>query len=235
MSAILTIDWDYFFNVDLNTRDFDFPQITDGRVKSIPDNKVWLEDEIYKAPQSFDNKSFIRLIQTLEKVSIQAAFVSENHGEMFNVVTDYIRGEYKDTTSLEIVNIDYHHDYSYNNGENLCCDNWARLLTEKYPGTTIKWCKKEDSVITSFGCHVPVEKRTFNEVIKSLSVNHFDYIHLCRSDLYSPPLRDKKFDLLMDIIADAASMEEPLKMDHIINPRKEYFEYRKLFKEVNNK
>lgn len=229
MPAILTIDWDYFFNVDLNTRDFDFPQILDGRVKSIPDNSVWLSDETYKAPQSFDNRSFLRLIQALGKVSFHRAFVSENHGEMYNVVTEYVRKKDKNNDPIEIVNVDYHHDYSFNNGDKLCCDNWARLLAEKYPDTTIKWCKREDSVTTSFGCPVPVEDRTFDEVIKSLGVNHFDYVHLCRSDLYSPPLSDGKFNLLMTMIADCAGMRSPIVLDHL-SDREEYFKYKELYR-----
>lgn len=190
MSSILTIDWDYFFNASLEDRN-DFPDIFDGTVGSIPDNSLWYDCCIKNVRPDFSSITLLENGILSPKCNPVVGFFSENHGHMINVVK-CIRNDY-DYSELEVTNIDFHHDYSYS-GSSPRCDNWVRLLKEKEPNTVLNWCKRPDSVTTSFGedvCKVaPISVISFEKVIENLSNGVYDYIHICRSDLYAPPISD---------------------------------------------
>lgn len=207
MSQILTIDWDYFFHASLEVRDKYFPDITDGSLKSKPDNSKWLDIECPKFSVDWDNVQL--LISVLSNVipKVDISFISENHGEMYNVVK-YIKEKVGDKDPLCITNIDFHHDYYYTNGNIPCCDNWLRLVKEQYPDTICKWCKRPDSVLSSFGDNVcetvPIYEDFLDCIMHNIESGVYKYIHLCRSDLYSPPLIDMSFEKVKEMLSKSS-------------------------------
>lgn len=211
MSNILTIDWDFFFKASLKTRD-SFPKIYDGALNSFPDNKLWLECPMKYVYVDRDRISLLKKALSNPHPVFTFSFLSENHGEVLNAV-EFIRKYIGDNTTLTITNLDFHHDYSYNGGSTPRCDNWARILKEKEPDTEFKWCRHEDSVVTSFGEEVPVKECYFINVLRNISNGVYDYVHLCRSDLYSPPLADHKFkDILHEVNKQSRGM---MRLDEI--------------------
>ena len=196
MPNILTIDWDYFFKASRKTRD-SFPPIPDGTVGATPDNSLWLKH--YKDEYEevlIDSCSLAKLIQVFYVgiPQIKFSFFSENHGEMLNVVR-FICDNLRDDTLVNITNVDYHHDFSFS-GVTPRCDNWGRLIQSD----SFEWCSRSDSDRQSFGFPImdyfPVREVSFGEVIEKLYSGYYQYIHLCRSDLYSPPKEDFLFDNL---------------------------------------
>ena len=196
MPNILTIDWDYFFKASRKTRD-SFPPIPDGTVGATPDNSLWLKH--YKDEYEevlIDSCSLAKLIQVFYVgiPQIKFSFFSENHGEMLNVVR-FICDNLRDDTLVNITNVDYHHDFSFS-GVTPRCDNWGRLIQSD----SVEWCSRSDSDRQSFGFPImdyfPGRDVSFGEVIEKLDSGYYQYIHLCRSDLYSPPKEDFLFDNL---------------------------------------
>lgn len=211
MPNILTIDWDYFFKASRKIRD-SFPPIPDGTVGAIPDNSLWLKhykDEYEEV--SIDSTSLAELIKVFYAgiPKIKFSFFSENHGEMLNVVK-FICDNLGDNTPVNITNVDYHHDFSFS-GFTPRCDNWGRLIQSD----SFEWCSRPDSDRQSFGFPItdyfPVIEVSFGEVIKRLYSGYYQYVHLCRSDLYSPPKEDFLFDNLRVTLvknsADVLNME----------------------------
>lgn len=220
MPNILTIDWDYFFKASRKIRD-SFPPIPDGTVGAIPDNSLWLKhykDEYEEV--SIDSTSLTELIKVFYAgiPQIKFSFFSENHGEMLNVVR-FICDNIGDNTPVNITNVDYHHDFSFS-GFTPRCDNWGRLIQSD----SFEWCSRPDSDRQSFGFPItdyfPVIEVSFGEVIKRLYSGYYQYVHLCRSDLYSPPKEDFLFDNLrvtlvknsadvlnMEILSDRSNIE----------------------------
>lgn len=215
MSSILTIDWDYFFNASLEDRNA-FPDIFEGAVGSVPDNSLWNNSCIKNICPDFSSITLLEKGLLSPKCNPIIGFFSENHGHMLNVI-NHIRGDY-DYTELEVTNIDFHHDYSYS-GSSPRCDNWARLLKEKEPNITLNWCKRPDSIITSFGeniCDVaPINMVPFERVIENMSKGVYDYIHVCRSDLYSPPIADIQYNRICVKLAHKA--KKCIELEGIIN------------------
>ena len=211
MPNILTIDWDYFFKASRKIRD-SFPPIPDGTVGAIPDNSLWLKhykDEYEEV--SIDSTSLTELIKVFYAgiPQIKFSFFSENHGEMLNVVK-FICDSIGDNTPVNITNVDYHHDFSFS-GFTPRCDNCGRLIQSD----SFEWCSRPDSDRKSFGFPItdyfPVIEVSFGEVIKRLYSGYYQYVHLCRSDLYSPPKEDFLFDNLCVTLvrnsADVLNME----------------------------
>lgn len=224
--TFVTIDWDFFNDYPRSARD-DFPPITDGNVGSVPDNTLWHNCDclfnyrlIPRSKERFSADKFDILMRALRSrldagLSIDRVFISENHGYAFRAVETCLLG-HPDTTPISVYNIDYHHDYSYC-GTTLRCDNWMRLVQEKYPHAKLFWCGRRDSDETSFGERVPVEQidifKALYEVVKT-SPNLV--IHVCRSDLYSPPAFDWAFNELCYYLCGVAKKSlqyEKIEMD----------------------
>lgn len=203
---VLTIDWDYFFLAPLAMRDEVFPRITDGKVGAIPDNSLWeevdkslIDDPTYLIDRvKIDN--LMSEIRTMPR--FKGFFLSENHGAMYEIMNQIIECEGENYVDYKITNIDFHHDYYFTNGNTPCCDNWLRLVNEQHDIAAIKWCMREDSVTTSFGEHIfdttPIKIIQFYDILQRLELGMYNYIHLCRSDLYSPPVADYEFNALAE-------------------------------------
>ena len=221
MSNILTIDWDYFFTASLNTRN-KFPNVPNGELNSVPDSNAWFEclNDKDVCMVKLDEESLEdlegRII--LSEKYYNFCFLSENHGEMVNIIK-FIRDNLNDKSSLTITNLDFHHDYSYS-GSVARCDNWSRIIKSQDPeNINLEWCCRSDSVRTSFGVYVcnevPIKPITFNKVMDNVSRGVYDYIHLCRSDLYSPPIAEFAFTALYDLMCKKSI--GTLKMENIID------------------
>lgn len=186
---LLTIDWDYFINVSFKDRTDVFPNNTNGELSCIPDNTLW--DNVSCKMKLF-KKDFEKLCRSIfVGENFKCAFISENHGEVYNVFKE--RGGFN-----SIINMDFHHDL-YVGSSHLSCDNWCTLLKNEFE-FEYYWVKRPDSVTTTFGEEVEAVFTDFNVVLKLIEVGYFDTVHLCRSDLYTPPTFDKQFKELTNLI-----------------------------------
>lgn len=206
MHKILTIDWDYFISVPLSVRDNDYPRVTSGNLGDKPDNRLWLD--VDQSSSDFFMEEYTQLLEWIARRSICGAsrtnhlhaFLSENHGFMYDIATG---GEKPDA----IYNVDFHHDV-YFSGSKVNCSNWLALVQQKYPDMKSFWCSRPDSYTDTFGQRAPVEDFPF-AFLQDL-VLEADVIHLCRSDLYSPPKFDHYFWGLWETIAKVSDLVDEL-------------------------
>lgn len=211
----VTIDFDYFNDWKREVRDT-FPPISDGSLGAAPDNKLWINFPgnrrfIAKSGDHFSGDKFDAILSAFRMrfergLDIREAFTSENHGYAA-IAVDKVTERHPDS-KLFVYNIDYHHDFSYC-GSEIRCDNWLRLVQEKYPESDCSWCGRKDSLTTSFGEEVPVKRVNLDYLCSVIMTEPNLYVHLCRSDLYSPPAYDWAFMKLCDFFKNYCKLVYP--------------------------
>lgn len=174
---ILSIDFDYFLDTDLDTRNLKFPDGEDGMTD---DKLVELWNYFYnKYPEIADIgviKPFFNFCEDLSKLKRGAVYFAESHREIARFFPVIESEEH-----LEVVNIDFHHD-NYAGGSQLDCSNWVRHLKEFKPNAHIKWIRREDSETASLFGDFPYEHT------EDLTIDgEFDYIFICFSPEWTPP------------------------------------------------
>lgn len=199
---ILTIDWDFFISVDTKTRNDLYPNNTLGTLDSTPDNSLWDSVDLSTTDFFSDDYSKICSALKLAKFNFDTAFLSENHGEMYRIAH-----KLGVENISKITNIDFHHDLYVGCSHEPCCDNWGTLLLEENPNIKIDWLCRPDSNKYSFGNPVNAHQIGLREVLYDIEYGKFDYVHLCRSDLYSPPKYDKKFYEMWKLIKSRSYSE----------------------------
>lgn len=103
------------------------------------------------------------------------------------------------TKNIEIVNIDFHHDYyhHYIKGEEYNCGNWLRVIKDERPNTKIKWVRREDSQTVSLDGEFPYSHTTD---IESVLKDSYDIIFLCFSPEWTPPHLEKEYRELIECL-----------------------------------
>lgn len=182
---VLSIDWDYFVNANLDERISLFP---DGGVFSpILESTIWVNHYVSnQAKLEAIRTSNISKIKTFFKKNgkdFKDILVCNAHEHCYKFVKDHIRaGE-----NLNLVNVDFHHDV-YDN-KTLNSGSWLKYLMSEYKGT-FWWVRRATS------------QRPNNKQLKSMSLDdalskHYDLVFICKSGLWSPPHLDNDFSDLV--------------------------------------
>lgn len=212
--TLLTIDWDYFIDAPQEVRDRIFPRITEGFRDSIPDNSLW--NTVKSRTHKFDMDAFERVYRAFRhcgQISNHIPlYASENHCEAYYIA--------KKMGAERVINVDFHHDKGI--ASRMSCDSWMRILHEENPDIEYIWCKREDSVTTCFGAEVDCIYIDFDNIIHAIATASFDAVHLCRSDLYSPPVYDAMFGTLLKGIQESLNT-------HVIHVGNQSIEVRRKF------
>jgi hypothetical protein len=118
--------------------------------------------------------------------------ICDSHKYLVDVLTHRNWGE------VEIVNIDFHHDL-FQYIDNLHCGNWASYLISKGKLKSLHWVHCKDSMMgyrwdRTWDCKV--------ENFKGLNYlqGEFDAIFICRSEMWSPPHLDARFNSMCNFI-----------------------------------
>lgn len=175
---ILSIDFDYFIDTDIDTRNNKFPDGVDEKPVDQLEGD-WLV--MYaKYPELQDIgviPEFNECLKYLSTVDITKTCVAESHkviSSLFSVINS------EDT--LEVVNIDFHHDNYISGGSKIDCANWVRHLMNERPNTEFLWCRREDSEIVSLEGEFPYANTTDFKI-----EGEFDHIFICFSPEWTPP------------------------------------------------
>ena len=190
---ILSVDFDYFIDTDINIRNNIFPDGLDFQDEETT-KKNW--ENVYHNHPEIKNIGVINDYYTLmgflithhiPKISVQ-----DNHGCIMKVIESMC-----DTnTPINMVNIDFHHDNYISSGNTLDCANWVRFLTDNYPNSSVKWVKRADSETVSLLGEFPYEMT--NDLSEVLNTD-YDLIFFCFSPEWTPPhLRGFYVDLIKE-------------------------------------
>lgn len=186
---ILSIDFDYFVDTDMNTRLMYFPDGNDNL--SIEMNKfIW--DIHYRDKEDLKNigiiKDYDTMCEFLNTLKTGRFLYADSHREI-----EKFFSEIRPDEDLELINVDFHHDMFVTGGNELDCGNWLRFLVELKPDAKITWIRREDSDTDSLFGEFP-----YNHTSDISKVHgEFDLVFICFSSPWSPPhLYDKFIDMV---------------------------------------
>lgn len=194
MLKILSIDFDYFIDVTTEERDRLFPQGA-AEIPKKELKKIW--DKLIEGNPEIEEIGVIEEIQTLnryltENIKQATIRVAKSHKDISKIIENIPR-----KVNIDIVNIDYHHDYFhyFTDGDEYNCGNWLRRLKEDRPNTKIRWVRREDSEMNSLEGRFPYESMTdINKILHE----EYDVIFLCFSPEWTPPHLEKEFRKIIE-------------------------------------
>lgn len=189
MKNILSIDFDYFIDTDVEIRNNVFPNGLDYAPKELIAQE-W--DNLYHSYPELKNigviKDFYLLVDFLKRNKDKYnyklgynVFFADSHSRIKQVI-DLVPLE----TNINITNVDFHHDYYhfFTGGQSYNCSNWLRRLLEERPFTAVKWVRRSDSETVTLSGAFPYYMTT---KIKSALEKDYDYIFVCLSPEWTPP------------------------------------------------
>lgn len=184
---ILSIDFDYFIDTDLDTRNNLFPEGAD-EIPLEELNTLW--GEAYaKYPQLKDISVYHQFDVMLNGITSPKYKLGENviaypsHKDIYSTIIS----NFSKHSFLEVYNIDFHHDMYHLGGNTYNCSNWARLMLEEFPNATYKWYRRVDSEKQTLFGDVECYHSPFLIAELKHRWNDFDYIFICESPEWTPP------------------------------------------------
>lgn len=181
---ILSIDFDYFINTDIKTRNDLFPDGVDEKPKEDLDNEWSIMYQ--KNPEITDIgvvDTFETCCNCLKELRFGEVIVADSHKDIAGIFSKLSSHDH-----LEVINIDFHHDNYISGGNKVDCANWVRHLMRHFPDTEFTWMRREDSEMISLEGEFPYRSTT-DFVIEG----EFDYIFICFSPEWTPPHLYNKF------------------------------------------
>lgn len=195
---ILSIDFDYFIDTDIDTRNNKFPNGLDEAPKELI-NQMWNESYA-QFPEINDigvTKGYYFICNYLKENTFTKILIADSHKEIKRLI-DLVPKH----TPLEVYNIDFHHDmyHYFSSGEEVNCGNWARklILEDRFFNGDYVWIKRKDSDIMTLGGEVPCRKKTYLK--NALRGIKFDYVFLCKSPEWTPPHLDIYYQDMINCI-----------------------------------
>jgi hypothetical protein len=188
--SVISVDWDYFISCSTEERFRLFP---DGGNENLPleiANFVWMS-------RYAESEGKIQKMQTLHSdLEIYARIYT---GEISNVEKNMQEGNFD---TLQLLNIDYHHDIYSHATDEINCGNWLLHLIEKYPQGSYTWFRRSDSEDLPEGTisdDIDFTVRTedwLDDALDEFADAEHTIIYFCRSDVWTPPHLDSRFNAL---------------------------------------
>lgn len=189
---ILSIDFDYFVDTDMDTRLIYFPDGNDNLPVKM-NRYIW--NRCYDFKEELKNigviKDYDTICNFLSTQTPKKVLVADSHREMEKLFSDINPDE-----DLELINIDFHHDMFVTGGDKLDCGNWLRFLIDLKPDTKITWVRREDSDTDSLFGEFPYHHTTDISEVQG----EFDLIFICFSSPWTPPHLYNKFEEMVKTI-----------------------------------
>ena len=192
---VLSVDFDYFQKVP-NADVFEaYPDGID--LSSYLSTTVWAS--YYANPRTKEMLDKVKAdrkgIEHLQKIlgnSVHTqigVMVAQSHKHIYDFIMDEYNGG--DYDSVEVVNIDMHHDM-YNQNPDVDCGNWLSHLVDDVENCDVTWVANKVSK-KAYGMSKALEECVEFD-LSVLDNKEFDLIFLCRSDNWLPPHLDKDFE-----------------------------------------
>lgn len=195
---ILSIDFDYFINTDINTRNTKFPNGLDEAPKELI-HQMWSESYA-QFPEINDIgviKGYDFICNYLKAHTFSKVLIADSHKEIKQLIDEVPKD-----VPLDVYNIDFHHDmyHYFSSGEEVNCGNWARKLIHegRYYNSDYIWIKRKDSDVMTLSGEVCCYKKTYLKT--ALRGIKFDYVFLCKSPEWTPPHLDKYYQNMINCI-----------------------------------
>lgn len=188
--SVLSIDFDYFQEVSLETVKTLYPDSID--LSPELSATVWASYEEYKVVNDISiNKTEMKALERLldAQRDVKNIMISHTHKDIYNFIKNGINDR-----NVNITNIDMHHDM-FNKNKTLDCGNWLSYVEKDCNKLNINWvCNPISEEMYGLNNIKDLLFHSIDELDKTY--NQYDYIFLCRSDNWLPPHLDKDFDKL---------------------------------------
>lgn len=190
---VLSIDFDYFINASIGTRNEIFPDGADEVPKEemlSSWERMYHEYPITKFIDVIDEYNYVCKYLLHNKYKLgKTVFVADSHKAIQDVFKSI-----PFTTPLDVYNIDFHHDmyYFYTGDDNYNCSTWARRLLEERACVNYTWIRRKDSDTRVLGGEVECNHTT--RLREALTFFDADYVFICMSPEWTPPHLKSKFD-----------------------------------------
>lgn len=194
---VLSLDWDYFVSASVYERMNLFPDGGNENLSSLIGNMVWsshyCSDDLVKIKT--DSKA-IRTVKKILKMPETGHYgfqIMDSHKYAYDFIMESCNEYGYD--SINLVNVDYHHDV-YSNGTEVDCGNWLEKIIKKFDDSDsmFTWVARRDSDMNQGqsldDCHHGLEC-TFD--LDILEEYNWDIVFICRSAMWSPPHLDRNF------------------------------------------
>ena len=193
--TVLSVDYDYFIDVNENRRQLMFPQ---GADELTPEELKERWGECYNKYPRLKRVlthltklyQFSHYLYNQPEIDKDRVMTTTSH----KYAKDFIDKNVPKDADLVIYNIDHHHDYyHYHTKDNPCnCSNWLRLVLEERPNTKVVWICNNSSDTKTLEGEVPFEvTRSLGDLPES-----FDLLFMCSSPEWTPPHLLEHFDQL---------------------------------------
>ena len=194
---VLSIDFDYFQKISSADILADYPDGVD--LPTFLASTIWISH--YANPRTkeillgveadHEGLKQIREILSNSKKTKKDVMMVQSHKLIYDFIMDNYNGG--DYDSVEVVNVDMHHDM-FNNGDEVDCGNWATHILQDIENCKVTWIANSISV-EAYGTKPALEGNTYYD-LSILKDKQFDLIFICRSDSWLPPHLDKEFEKL---------------------------------------
>lgn len=199
---VLSIDWDYYINVNKEKRKVWFPDIPEDLLTEEDRELLWKPyyeqfdlSRIGIMEDDFENTK--KVIKNCKLNHNLIKRVKDSHRYIYDVIYEVMH--HYSVNEVTVYNIDYHHDmYQYRiPNERVNCSNWAAILQEEL-GNSLDyyWIKRDDSEEYSLAGKVDCKLSNIADIN---SIN-FDVLYLCKSGAWSPPHLDTCYQELVSCL-----------------------------------
>lgn len=199
---VLSIDWDYLVDATMKQRNNMFPDGGNEKISRELGNIIWtnyyLDSKLKE--MTFDKEAY-GLIKKVINKKCKQAMICNSHQHIYNFILKH-KPFYN---GINIVNIDFHHDCYKNGYPKIDCGNWMFGIMDLFKDKGIyTWISRIDSDMNNCPSELVITQDL--DIITSYE---WDYIYMCRSDMWSPPHLDSRFNkLYQDLIRNVETIIE---------------------------
>lgn len=233
---VLSIDWDFFQDVSIDTLKECYP---DGYDSSTALSEiVWgsryasYGEEIEAVTLLKDDYKAITSILLAQNKNCPV-MIANSHLYAYNFVLDNMKQQ--GAEKIRLTNIDMHHDL-INSNPDVDCGNWIGKLAEQklFEQNGFKWINNKVS-FEIFGFNKKVGNKEIDtkfrtlvnaidggNSVSALKGEKYDAIFLARSDIWSPPHLDPYFSKLIDDIRK--HFKSVICSKEVVLPRTDYID-----------
>ena len=236
---VLSVDFDFFQNVDKDTLINGYPDGIDlptGLSIIVWGGKYHSRYKYCNSIKSVEiSPMFYEMFDILEKQDTDTpVLISQSHVNIYDFIHTHMEGY----DAVSIINVDLHHDL-FNDNPELDCGNWLMHISKDFSETTIHWITREVS-LECYGIKSDDDLCVeFN--LDKIQDAYFDIIFFCRSDAWVPPHLDEYFDEIIQFCSNKflnvlanKSVLEPRDISAIVEAEERLFEQWEVTKNANN-
>lgn len=197
MTNILSIDWDYFVAPKEDKYTAFMPDGHDFGIEL--STLIW---ENYYSESCMKHFNVKKQLKTNPK---EIKFINDYLSQLMPLKTmivnshkhiyDFITNSVEEGDDINLVNIDFHHDYFYSVTEELDCGNWLSYIMDYYSDDSeYTWIRREASQYDNIANNLNIIT-DLKKVVDILGMD-VDLLFICKSYTWSAPHLDKRFATL---------------------------------------